>query len=182
MDWVFFSLLACCVIALPVVARRQGWQPALLFMSCALVYAVFGALAALFLTTTIPMATSAGPAVADAYYIVSGFYTYLNTAIFLLVPAALLWVQQKLTPKVFLGLSHWLFWVINLGLLVDFFAQKVVMYFIRPRRYVDYESAFKSVAMVSDWVTKIVQLSALAVVLLFAASLTLRIARHFRPS
>ncbi len=182
MNLLIFTLLACCVIVLPVIAHRHRWQPASLFLTCAFVWAVFGAIAALFLATTIPMASPADLNGDQHYYTVSRFHTYLNTALFLTLPAALLWAQQKLAPQRFLRLSHWLFWAINLGLLANSFAQSLIVYFIRPRRYADYEGAFRSVAMMSGWITQIVQLSMLVVVLLFAASLILRLARHFRPS
>ena len=156
MDYVIYPLLALCAVAIPAMAHRKGWKPASLFLASAFVFAFFGAVMAAYLTIS---PSTAGSFTSDnkvTYYIVSKFHSLLNIAIMLLIGAALLWIQQRLNPRLFLRLGLWLFWAANLALITNIVVKNVLFSMVTPKRYTDYQVAMGPFILTCAWATIIV--------------------------
>lgn len=174
MELVINALLAGCVIILPLFAHRMSWKPASFFAVVSATYAFFGAFYLLETRFCGTELTSENSGLSDTYYVVSYGYSYLNMALFMLIPTALLWLQARLKAILFPRSTIGLFWALNLGSLSSVVAVKTLMSIVMPKRYDDYEAIFIAFNLIAVWSTFIVQAAIGLLVLLFIASVFLR--------
>ncbi len=182
MEFALIAILTCCAIGFPLIGHQMLWNPASFFAVVGATYAILGVF--YFLGTRYWGTEIAGEnsQFYDTYYVVSRRHFYLNMALYMLLPAALLWLQARLKVILFRRSTIGIFWAINLGTLIGVVVAKIMKSIVIPKLDVDYEAAFNILNLVTVWSTFIVQVALGLLVILFFVSVILRRKKGMEPS
>lgn len=144
--------LITCLVALPLAAHLRQWQPAALFASATLVYAVFDGIGFVNFQIFLSNIHSQEAQLHDTYYVVNHGNMGLGLGAVMALMALLTWVQTRLGAMRYPRQTRLLFWPFHLGLIGSNSVAIILAHLLpHPRRYIDYPDFVAVLNTVSSW-------------------------------
>ena len=129
------------------MGRRIFWS----FATLALVYNFFGLLGSI-VAQQEAIVLSSSSQIGDTYYVVSTANPYVELSAMFAIIAGAVYIPERFGQLLYPTVFRYLFWIWHSAIIVALVAAPLIMRtFGMPRRYVDYEAAFKTYNLISTW-------------------------------